>query len=102
MVEGGLVCTYLTFFIRLYKLISYIQRLQVLSARNEFVTPPLPQRSYSDLMFYTETVLTTMIRSFRFSVGDKEVYWNMAGVTYPTVGKESDKPAAYLRVERIR
>ena len=53
-------------------------------------------------MFYTETVLTTMIRSFRFSVGDKEVYWNMAGVTYPTVGKESDKPAAYLRVERIR
>ena len=42
-----------------------------------------------------------MLRSFKVSLGDKEVYWNMAGVNYPTVGKVDNKPALYLKLERI-
>lgn len=49
----------------------------------------------------SETVIAVMLRSFRFSLGEKEIYWNMAGVNYPTVGKTSEKPAAFLRLERI-
>ena len=42
-----------------------------------------------------------MLRSFKFSLGENEIYWNMAGVNYPTVGKASERPAAFLRLERI-
>ena len=48
-----------------------------------------------------EVVLAVMIRAFKFSLSDKEIYWNMATVIYPTVGKESPKPELYLKVERI-
>lgn len=51
--------------------------------------------------FFSETVLAVMLRSFRFSLSDKEIYWNIAGVNYPTVGKTNEKPAAFLRLERI-
>lgn len=43
-----------------------------------------------------------MVRSFKFLPGDKEVYWNLAGVNYPTVGKSSDKPALYLKLEAVK
>ena len=59
-----------------------------------YVTP-----AYADNQ--TEVVLAVMLRSFKVSLSDKEVYWNMAGVNYPTVGKIDNKPAQYLRLERI-
>ena len=43
-----------------------------------------------------------MLRTFKFLPGDKEIYWNMAGVNYPTVGKASSKAAMHLRLEGIR
>ena len=49
----------------------------------------------------TEVVLAVMLRSFKFSLGEKEIYWNMAGVNYPTVGKVDNKPAEFLKLQRI-
>lgn len=48
-----------------------------------------------------ETVLSVLLRSFRFSPSDKKVYWNMAPVYYPTVGRDGIKPAMYLKVEAV-
>ncbi|EKM59451.1 uncharacterized protein PHACADRAFT_249950 [Phanerochaete carnosa HHB-10118-sp] len=48
-----------------------------------------------------KVVLAVMLRSFKFLPGEKEVYWNMAGINYPTVGRESNKPSMYLRLEPI-
>ena len=49
----------------------------------------------------TEVVLAILLRSFKFSLSDKEIYWNIASVNYPTVGRESTKPALYLKVARV-
>lgn len=43
-----------------------------------------------------------MLRSFRFHLGDKEIYWNVSGVNFPTVGREGSKPEMYLKLERIK
>ena len=51
----------------------------------------------------SETVLVVMLRSFKFHLSDKnEIYWNMSGISFPTAGKISEKPAAFLRLERIQ
>ena len=42
-----------------------------------------------------------MLRDFKFSLGDREIYWNMASVNYPTVGKVDNSPAEYLKLQRI-
>lgn len=49
----------------------------------------------------TEVVLALLLSNFKFSATDKEVYWNSAGVTYPTVGPNASKAAMPLTVERI-
>ncbi|KAJ3551150.1 hypothetical protein NM688_g4887 [Phlebia brevispora] len=46
-----------------------------------------------------KVMLAVLIGSFKFSPTGKDVYWNSATVTYPTVGRESRK--ACLRAERI-
>ena len=51
---------------------------------------------------FSEVVLAVMLRSFVFSLSDKEVHWNFAGVNYPTVGKDSNKPAMYLRLQPLK
>lgn len=43
-----------------------------------------------------------MLRSFKFLLSDKDIYWNVALVSYPTVGKEDTKEALPLKVEPIR
>ena len=53
------------------------------------------------LTIIAETVIAVMLRSFKFSLSKREIYWNLAGVYFPTEGKESSKPAAYLRLDRI-
>lgn len=42
-----------------------------------------------------------MLRSFKFHLGDKEIYWNVAGVNYPTVGKNATKSDMFLKLERL-
>ena len=49
----------------------------------------------------SETVLSVLVRSFKFSRSEKEIYWNMAPAYYPTVGRDSNKPAMYLKVEAL-
>ncbi|KAI0073344.1 cytochrome P450 [Panus rudis PR-1116 ss-1] len=46
-----------------------------------------------------KVVLSVLVDTFRFNLSeDKEVYWNLAGVQFPSVGKESDKSELPLRV----
>jgi hypothetical protein len=54
------------------------------------------------LTILAEVVLAVMLRSFKFFLGEKPIYWNLAGVNYPTVGKSGGKPAMYLRLEPIK
>ena len=42
-----------------------------------------------------------MLRSFKFHPGDKEIYWNLAGVNFPTVGTSGSKPEMYLKLEKL-
>lgn len=49
-----------------------------------------------------EVVLAVMLRSFKFSLSEKPIYWNLAGVNYPTVGDNGGKPAMYLKLEPVK
>lgn len=42
-----------------------------------------------------------MLRSFKFSLSEKEIYWNVAVVNYPTVGKVDTKGTLPLKLEAI-
>lgn len=44
-----------------------------------------------------------MIGSFKFSTPEKKdsIVWNLATVRYPTVGKDSTKPAFPMKMERL-
>ncbi|KIP09651.1 hypothetical protein PHLGIDRAFT_86237 [Phlebiopsis gigantea 11061_1 CR5-6] len=48
-----------------------------------------------------KVVLAVLLRSFRFMSSDKEVYWNLAGINYPTVGKGGMKAALPLKVVKV-
>ncbi|KAJ3552918.1 hypothetical protein NM688_g3899 [Phlebia brevispora] len=48
-----------------------------------------------------KVVLAVVLRSFKFSLSDKKIVWNLAGVNYPTVGETSPKPSLPLKVERV-
>ena len=43
-----------------------------------------------------------LLHSFEFALGTKEIYWNWSGVSFPSVGKESEKPELYLRVVPLK
>ena len=45
-----------------------------------------------------EVVLSVLLSNFTFSLGDKQIEWNVGAVMYPTVGKESARPELPLRV----
>ena len=47
-------------------------------------------------------MLAVLLRSFKFSLSDKSVVWNLAGVSYPTVSYDSVKAAMPLIVELLR
>lgn len=49
----------------------------------------------------SEVILATLLSSFRF-VPDKDVVWNLASVSYPTVaGTVNNKPSMPLRLEPL-
>lgn len=58
--------------------------------------------SLSDPTF-PEVVLATIVSKFKISLADNvnEVYWNLASVRYPTVGKDSSKAEYPLKLERL-
>ncbi|KAH9832025.1 cytochrome P450 [Rhodofomes roseus] len=45
-----------------------------------------------------KVVLSVMLPSFTFQLSDKPIVWNVGGVWYPTVGRESNKPELPLKV----
>lgn len=49
-----------------------------------------------------EVVLCVLLGSFKFSMSDKEIVWNLAGAKYPTVGKASMKPSMPMRIELLK
>lgn len=52
--------------------------------------------------FFVELVLSIMLERFRFEPGS-EVYWNMTGITVPTVvGQEAGGPQLPLKVSLVK
>ncbi|GJE84316.1 cytochrome P450 [Phanerochaete sordida] len=48
-----------------------------------------------------KVLLSTLLRAFKIMPGSKDVYWNLATVNYPTVGKDSGEPGLYLKLEPL-
>ncbi|KAH9919294.1 cytochrome P450 [Fomitopsis serialis] len=45
-----------------------------------------------------KTVLSVLVSTFTFELSDKPIVWNMAGIMYPTAGKESSNPSLPMKV----
>ncbi|OBZ67961.1 Docosahexaenoic acid omega-hydroxylase CYP4F3 [Grifola frondosa] len=45
-----------------------------------------------------KVVLSILMANFTFELADKPIQWNLAGVSYPTAGKESNKPELPMKV----
>lgn len=50
----------------------------------------------------TEVVLSVLLESFKFSLSDKAIVWNISGVSYPTVGPTDVHAQLPLMVEVIK
>lgn len=50
---------------------------------------------------FPEVTLSVLLEAFAFSLTDKEIVWNFAGICYPTMGKDTDKPSLVLRAENL-
>lgn len=48
-------------------------------------------------------MLDVLLRAFRFQPAHdhKDIYWNSAGISYPTIGQTSDKLALPIKIEAI-
>ena len=49
--------------------------------------------------------MATLLSTFRFSLAKGEnakIYWNRAGVAYPTVGPNGKKPSLPVTIEALR
>lgn len=49
----------------------------------------------------TEVVLASLLPAFKFEPTGKPVYWNAAGVAYPSANKGSRKPELPLKVTAL-
>ncbi|KAJ3548741.1 hypothetical protein NM688_g5258 [Phlebia brevispora] len=49
-----------------------------------------------------KVMLTVLLSSFKFMPSGKDIHWNLAGVSYPTIGREGRKPAMPLHVQHLR
>lgn len=56
----------------------------------------------TDSSVRAEIVLAIILRTFKVTLSSKEVYWNVAGVNYPTVGKDGSRAEMPLMLERIK
>ena len=48
----------------------------------------------------TEVILSTLIANFTFELSDKPIFWNVSAITFPSAGKDSEKPEMWLKVGR--
>ncbi|KAL7282889.1 hypothetical protein ACG7TL_002304 [Trametes sanguinea] len=49
-----------------------------------------------------KVLLATLLPTFQFDVSDTPIFWNAAGVAYPSIHEESTKPEMPMRVTRIK
>ena len=49
-------------------------------------------------MLFAEIVLAILVSSFHFDLGEKPIYWNFGGVSFPTSSRNGDKPEMFLSV----
>ena len=47
---------------------------------------------------WVEVVLSVLVSTFTFESTGKSITWNMAGVIYPTMSRESETPEMFLKV----
>ena len=51
---------------------------------------------------FAEVVLAVLLENFNFSPTDKEVWWNLCPVVYPTMSKDDAEPSLVLAVSRSK
>ncbi|KAJ3488906.1 hypothetical protein NLI96_g2507 [Meripilus lineatus] len=49
-----------------------------------------------------KVVLSVLLSSFKFSLSDQDIVWNLAPAKYPTVGRISIKPSMPMKVELLK
>ena len=49
-----------------------------------------------------EVVLAVLLSTFRFELSDKSIYWNLAGVVYPSVQKEGSEAEMPMKVTLLK
>ncbi|KAI0716430.1 cytochrome P450 [Earliella scabrosa] len=47
-----------------------------------------------------KVILSTLIANFTFELSDKPIFWNVSAITFPSAGKDSEKPEMWLKVGR--
>ena len=50
---------------------------------------------------FAEVVLAVLLRSFKVHPSSKPICWNIAGVSYPTVGNEAKEQSMPVRLEPL-
>ncbi|OCH86572.1 cytochrome P450 [Obba rivulosa] len=48
-----------------------------------------------------KVVLSVLLTTFKFSLPTRQIYWNIAGATYPTMEEQSTKAEMFLKVELL-
>ncbi len=51
-------------------------------------------------LFHAEVVLASLITNFEFELSDKPIFWNLSGLMYPSLGKDSPTGEMWLRLKR--
>lgn len=49
-----------------------------------------------------EVVLAVLISNFTFELTDKPIYWNMAGVQYPSTDERGERPELPMKVDLVK
>ncbi|KAI0930907.1 hypothetical protein AcV7_004962 [Taiwanofungus camphoratus] len=49
-----------------------------------------------------KVILSVLLSTFTFELTEKPIVWNVAGIWYPTVGKESNEPQMPLKVAMLK
>lgn len=79
-----------------------LQRLQVLAARNEYVTHPALRLRSIITDYVAEVVLAVLLSHFTFELTEKRIWWNMATVQYPSADPRGEHPELPLKVGLVR
>lgn len=79
------------------------QWLQVLAARDESVNLNAVCVSFSATdCASAEVVLSVLISTFTFELTEKPIWWNMAGVQYPSADADGEHPGLLMKVGLVK